>query len=78
VYTFLFAGLILPLGACFASRFEAAESKRTVGIVTNALAMECLQLVGLVLDLPEFFLRVYGVLKHMHLLPRTEMQCCVN
>jgi len=39
----------------------------------SGLAMECLKLISWVLDLPQFLQGVDDILKHQHLLLRTEM-----
>jgi len=56
--------------------FEAAEI--AVGVIANSFAMKCLKLISIVLDLPQFFLGVDHILKHVHLLFRAEMGCCIN
>jgi len=42
------------------------------------IAMECLKWSAFILDLPQFLHGVNCILKHMHLLSRTEMHSCVN
>jgi len=54
------------------------QQKFLVGVVTNAFSMKCLQLVGLILDLPDLFLRMDGILEHVRLPLGTNMRCCVD
>ena len=54
------------------------KQKFAIGIVPNAPARECLELISLVLDLSEFFFGVDSILEHVHLLLWTEVRCCVH
>jgi len=54
------------------------QQEVTVGIVTDTFPMECLELVGLVLDLLELLFRVDGILEHMHLLFRAKLRRCID
>ncbi len=54
------------------------QKEVAVGIIADTFPMECLELVSLVLDLPELLFRVDSILEHMHLLFRAKVRCHID
>ncbi len=49
-----------------------------VRLILHGLAMECLKLFSLILDLLQILQGVDHILEHVHLLFRTKVGCLVN